>query len=251
MEPRSSVCQDGGVTGIRRQRPARRPDALTKDLIVRSAITLLDHGGTEALSFRALAAALATGSGALYHHVANKGELLAAAATATMTEVVGRAADADPGGSIRAVAMDVFDEIVARPWWGTQLVAAPWQPAVLHLFDRVGSDLTAVGVRQEFQFDAASALVHHVLGVASQYDAGRRLTGDKRSRPAFLQSSTSAVTGDDTGRFPFLARIGQRLVEHDDRAQFQAGIEIILAGIDALHGPHRQDGQDSSGPTRS
>ncbi|KRA25025.1 hypothetical protein ASD65_11765 [Microbacterium sp. Root61] len=31
--------------------------------------------------------------------------------------------------------------------------------------------------------------------------------------------------------FPFLKRIGRQLAEHDDRDQFRAGIEIILAGI--------------------
>ena len=166
------MCQDVVVTGVRRKRLERRSDALTKSRIVDAAVVLLDEGGTEALSFRALEAALSTGAGALYHHVANKSELLAAAAAATMTEVLNRAGDMDPAQGIRAVTVGVFDGISARPWLGTQLVAAPWQPAVLQLFDRIGSELTALGVPEQSQFDAASALVHHVLGVASQYRRG-------------------------------------------------------------------------------
>ena len=43
------------------------------------AIEILDAGGEAALTFRTLAARLETGSGAIYWHVANKDELLAAA----------------------------------------------------------------------------------------------------------------------------------------------------------------------------
>lgn len=233
MERCSRLCQDGAVTDAR-QRPERRPDALTKTRIVETAIGILDTGGTEALTFRALAADLSTGAGALYHHVAGKGELLSAAASWMMTEVLAHAGDADPAASIRAVTAGVFDAISTHPWLGTQLTAAPWQPAVLQLFDRIGSEVTALGVPARAQFDAASALVHHVLGVASQHDASRHLGVVDADRPAFIESATSPLVGPDGGRYPFLARIEQQLVEHDDGQQFRAGIEIILSGIEAL-----------------
>lgn len=222
------------MTDVRQQRPDRRPGALTKTSIVESAIGLLDAGGIEALTYRALAADLATGAGALYHHVSNKSELLAAAAAAMMTDVLGPAGSADPAASIRGVTIGVFDAISAHPWWGTQLVSAPWQPAVLALFDRIGSEVTALGVQEQSQFNATSALVHHVLGVASQYDAGLKLAGTVMSRPALLESATSPLVASDAGLYPFLRRISRELVEHDDRDQFQAGIEIILTGIEAL-----------------
>src|ERR1700761_4054738 len=62
------------------QRPERRTDALSKERIVEAAIAILDADGDAALTFRALATRLATGSGALYWHVADKNDLLAAAA---------------------------------------------------------------------------------------------------------------------------------------------------------------------------
>ncbi|MDJ0112876.1 TetR family transcriptional regulator, partial [Rhodococcus erythropolis] len=63
----------------RNQRTERRTDALSKERIVEAAIEILDDEGEAALTFRALSARLATGSGAIYWHVANKSELLAAA----------------------------------------------------------------------------------------------------------------------------------------------------------------------------
>ncbi len=78
------------VTGTGR----RRTDALSKDRIVEAAIEILDAGGESALTFRALAARLTTGTGAIYWHVANKDELLEAATDdvidRVMTEVARR-----------------------------------------------------------------------------------------------------------------------------------------------------------------
>ena len=74
------------------QRAERRADALSKERIVAAAIEILDASGESALTFRALAARLTTGSGAIYWHVAGKNELLMAATddviARVMTEVV-------------------------------------------------------------------------------------------------------------------------------------------------------------------
>ncbi|OZD07998.1 TetR family transcriptional regulator [Rhodococcus sp. 06-235-1A] len=211
--------------------PARRSDALSKDRIVQAAIEMLDEGGTDSLTFRTLAARLSTGPGALYHHVSNRDDLLAAAAEAVMASVFESPPENEAAEQgVRGVMMRVFDAITTRPWVATQLAAAPWQPAVLHLFDRIGTELDARGVSEDAQFDTASVLLYHVLGVASQRDAGRQLAATVTDRVAFLDSLRSGVT--DTGDYPFLTRIASLFAGHDDREQFRAGIDIILAGID-------------------
>lgn len=210
---------------------ARRSDALSKERIVTVAIEMLDEGGTDALTFRTLAARLSTGPGALYHHLGNRDDLLAAAAETVMASAFesspeNGAAEHD----VRGLMMRVFDVITTRPWVATQLAAAPWQPGVLHLFDRIGTELDARGVPNDAQFDAASVLLYHAIGVASQRDAGRELAATVTDRAAFLDSTRTAVT--DTGDYPFLTRIASQFASHDDREQFQAGVDIILAGID-------------------
>src|SRR3984957_19530601 len=57
------------------KRTERRTDALSKQRIVDAAIEILDADGESALTFRALAARLATGAGAIYWHVADKNDL--------------------------------------------------------------------------------------------------------------------------------------------------------------------------------
>ena len=124
----------------------RRTDALSKERIVEAAIGILDTEGEGMLTFRTLAARLATGSGAIYWHVPGKDDLLAAATDGViarvMTEVV---SGAEPAEAIRAIALGVFDAIDAHPWVGTQLSRVPWQTAILQIFEGIGGPLQALG----------------------------------------------------------------------------------------------------------
>ena len=216
-------------------RPARRNEALSRAHIVQAAIEILDKGGADALTFRALAARLCTGPGAIYHHVADRADLLATAASEVITSVLELAGSRRPQPDVRAVMLGAFDAIEAHPWLGTQLTGAPWQPAVLQLLDRVGSHLDALHVPAQAQFDAASLLVHHLLGFASQLDAVAHLPGTDTSRPALLRAATSdLMRQSDAEQHPFITRIAEQLAGHDDREQYQSGVETILAGIATL-----------------
>lgn len=219
-------------TQTRTQRTERRADALSKERIVEAAIEILDADGESALTFRALAARLATGSGALYWHVANKQELLAAAANdviaRVMTDVAG---GADPRDGLRTIALGMFDAIDAHPWVGAQLSREPWQSAMLQIVEGVGGRLQALGVPERAQSDAASALVHYVLGVAGQNAANARVLPRGTGRSAFLAAVAARWAQLDPAEYPFVHRAATQLREHDDREQFLAGVDLILAGI--------------------
>ena len=132
------LCQAVPVTTQGRGR-VRRTDALTKTRIVQAAIEILDAEGEAALTTRALASHLATGSGAIFHHVSGKEELLRAAAGHIITGVTGGiAVDSAPADSIRSVLVGVFDAIDAHPWVGAQLSREPWQMALLDIFEDLG-----------------------------------------------------------------------------------------------------------------
>jgi AcrR family transcriptional regulator len=203
--------------------------------IVRAAIEILDAEGEDALTFRSLAERLSTGAGAIYHHVANKDELLEAAAAEL---VAGVAAAPRPliasDSSVRTLMLEVFDLIDAHSWLGSQLSRAPWQAGVLLVFEAVGECLAIEGVPDRNRFDVASALVHYVLGAAGQYAASARIPL-RDGRAAFLKK----VVGDWTSRagrdeLPFVHAMAGQLADHDDRQQFAAGIDLILAGAAAI-----------------
>jgi AcrR family transcriptional regulator len=226
LERRSS-CVNMSTMATKTQ---RRSDALSKERIVEAAIEILDADGENALTFRALAARLATGSGAIYWHVANKNELLAAATH----DVIARAltvSDAAPGESIRAIAVGVFDAIDAHPWVGTQLAHEPWQPAMLQVFERLGGQIQALGIPERAQFNATTALLNYISGLAGQYAASARLVPRGMDRSAFLASVAARWAQLDPAEYPFVRQVAEELPGHDDREQFLAGIDLILAGI--------------------
>jgi AcrR family transcriptional regulator len=217
------------------QRRRRRREALSVSGIIRAAIEILDADGEDGLTFRSLAERLSTGAGAIYHHVANKDELLDAAAAEL---VAGVAATTEPvvasDASVRALMLEVFDLIDAHPWLGSQLARAPWQAAVLLVFEAIGERLAIARVPERHRFEVASALLHYVLGAAGQYAASARIPLPV-GRSEFLKT----VVGDWTSRagreeLPFVHAMAGRLADHDDRRQFAAGVDLILAGAAAI-----------------
>ena len=210
----------------------RRADALTRERIVEAAIGLLDAEGEAGLTFRALAARLETGHGAIQWHVANKAGLLRAATddviARAMTEVV---RGAQPRESVRAIASGVFDAIDAHPWVGAELSREPWQSTLLRIFEGVGGQLQTLGVPEPAQFDCASAIVSYMLGLAGQYAAGVRLLTRDTDRSAFLATLAAQWEQLDPAQYPFTRRSATQLREHDDREQFLAGIDLILTGV--------------------
>ncbi|VDR37565.1 Bacterial regulatory proteins, tetR family [Tsukamurella paurometabola] len=226
------LCQDGRVPPR-----SRRTDALSRERIVEAAIGLLDASGPDALTFRALGGALNTGSGAIYHHVAGKDELLAAATDAVLRPILAAPpGGADPRETIRALALALFDAIDAHPWLAAQVMADPGRPANLLLSERIGGAVLAMGTPEAALFDAATAVVGYVLGSAAQNAANARsdLARSGPSRAELLGGVASRIEQLDPDEFPYLRRIAATIAGHDDRAQFLAGLDLLLAGIDAL-----------------
>lgn len=196
---------------------------------------MLDADGEAAFTFRALTARLATGAGAVYWHVADKNALLVAATDEVVDRVVDAASHVDdPRTAVREFALGLFDAIRAHPWVGSQLSREPWQAASLQIFDRFGRQLQGLGVPEEAQFDCASALLSYVQGLAGQYAAAARLLASTADDAEFEAATDRRLDHLDPERFPFVHRMAAQLRDHDDRPQFLAGIDVILAGIGTL-----------------
>jgi AcrR family transcriptional regulator len=212
----------------------RREDALSRERIVDAAIELLNDEGENGLTFRALATRLATGPGAIYWHIANKSELLGAATDAVIARAMGEViAFATPHEAIRRIAVGVFETIDAHPWVGTQLSRAPWETATLQIFERIGRQVQALGVPGGAQFTSASALLSYIIGVSIQNAANGRLFEPSVDRADFLETESARWKELDAHEYPFTRSVAAQLREHDDRAEFLAGIDLILSGVAA------------------
>ncbi|WP_269859447.1 TetR/AcrR family transcriptional regulator [Streptomyces sp. RPT161] len=231
----------------RTRRSQRRTEALSRERIVEAAVELLDAAGEGGLTFRALTERLATGPGAIYWHVANKSELLDAATDAVVAAALAiepAESPDSPRGKIRAVALGLFDAIDEHPWLATQLATqlsrSPWGSVTPRIFESIGRQVGAVGVPEGSQFTATSALVHYILGAAGQNAANGRVLGPDVDRGEFLDAVSKAWEELDPDDYPFTRSVADQMREHDDREQFLAGIDLVLAGITALHLPNGQ-----------
>ncbi|THA71603.1 TetR family transcriptional regulator [Streptomyces sp. A0958] len=215
---------------------------LSREQIIETAIELLDAGGESALTTRALTQRLSTGSGAVYYRVGGRDELLDAATETIVTAALAAGpvqASSSPEDEIRTVALALFDAIAEHQWLATrltlQVVRKPFAPVAVGIFERIGRQVGALGVPQTAWFDAASTLVHFILGAVSR---NARIEGDtptaEPDRAQFLDATAAAWQDLDPEDYPFMRAIVGQMNEHDDREQFLTGIAVVLDGLTRL-----------------
>ena len=215
--------------------PERRKAPLSRERVIAAAIDILDSGGENALTFRALAGRLSTGSGALYWHVADKETLLSAAAEQVLSSAMAGVADAPrPIDALRAIALGVFDAIAAHPWIGTQLAREPWQPAMVEIVERSSAQFDALGLPRDALFDGVSAFSQYLLGTAAQTAAAARHAFGASDRATVLAAIVDEWTRRDPAAYPFVHLLADQLRTHDERRAFLAGLDLILSGATAM-----------------
>jgi AcrR family transcriptional regulator len=216
----------------------RREEALSRELIIEASIALLDHGGEDGLTFRALSEELATGPGAIYWHIANKSDLLTAACDALVVRTMNEIATTTPEKTIRAVALRLFDVNEAHPWIGSALTSAPGASPIVRILERIGQQIRALEVPTGQQWAAVGTLMAFILGICSQNAANCHLAITRNlDRAHFLEVVSSAWSRLEETEYPFAKSVAERMRNHDDRADFLAGLDLILAGITSLS-PH-------------
>ena len=219
------------------RRIQRRDDSLSRDRIIEASIELLDSSGESGLTFRALSERLATGAGAIYWHIANKSDLLAAACDAVVARTMSEIAVTTPEATIRAVAVGLFDVIDEHPWVGSALTNSPGLSPIVRILEPIGQQIRALGVPDEQQWASVGALMAYILGVSRQNAANGQL-GRTRGldRSDFLEAVSTAWSQLDPKEYPFARGIARQIRDHDDRVDFLAGIDLILSGIKSSSG---------------
>lgn len=204
-----------------RGRPRGGRPALSLDAVVTAAVALLDEAGEDALTFRALAARMETGVGAIYHYVGGRDELLDRATDAILVDVLAPVTESDePFATLRTLSASLFDTLQRHEWAGPYLMRdATLQPHALGIFEVMGQQFMRLELPAAQCFNAASTLLSFAVGSGAE----------NRELP-------DAWLALDAEQFPFLHTIASGFADHDDREQFLAGVDIFLAGVRAQLG---------------
>jgi AcrR family transcriptional regulator len=204
---------------------------LTRNRILRTAIALADEAGIESLSMRRLGQALGVEAMSLYHHVANKEDLLDGMVDVVFGEVELPSREGDWRTAMRRRA-DSFRAVLARHRWAIGLVdsrTAPG-PATLRHHDAVLGCLRGAGFSVELAAHAFAALDSYLYGFALQE---RNLPFEAGEQTAELAEAILAQLPAE--EYPHLVEL---TVDHvlqpgyDFGNEFAFGLDLVLDGLE-------------------
>lgn len=206
---------------------------ITRERIVEAALEVLDEGGIDAVTLRAVAERLDVKAPAIYWHVANKQQLLDEIGTEIQRRVQAAFAAVAPDlawpDALRAYAEILRGEYLAhrdgaRTFSGTRLTDA----AVLRAQEPWLERWTAAGLGVRDATDAAEIVTSYVVGFV--------IEEQERSQSAASDPERYSVAVRDAaldGAAPLVAEAGHARDDADQR--FARQLSRMLAGL-SVHG---------------
>lgn len=215
--------------------------AISRPLILRTALAILDRDGESGLSMRRLSEALNRDPTVLYRHVRDKGAVLDGVAEIVLSQLVVDSADPDWVSQLRLVAHEFRGLALAHPHVVPLLVTRPLATPLgqrplgtLRPLEDVVTLLTTAG------FTGVDAL--HVYRVLFGYLHGHIL--DELQEIVEHPEETDHVLRLGLYRlpiveFPRLRELAPVLASYDGAAELDRGLDLIFAGLAATfaHAP--------------
>jgi|SRR5215472_3132222 len=201
---------------------------LTKDRVVRAAVSLVDEGGTGALSMRRLGQALGVEAMSLYNHVASKDDLLDGIADHVLSEIDLPAAGGDWEAAIWRCAVSAHDILAAHPWACTLIMSIPRPlPSRLRYMDSVLRCLREAGFSPAAAYHGYHALDSHILGF-TMWEAGHAI------KPEEIADLVAFLPRLSQEGYAYLAEhAAQHLagIDHEEEGEFEFGLRLIVDGL--------------------
>ena len=205
---------------------------LSRDRVLRAAITLADQGGIKALTMRKLAQELAVEAMSLYYYVANKDDLLDGIVDLVVREMELPADGGDWKAAIRKNAISTHKVLLRHPWACSLMLSSTGvSPARLRWMDSILRCLREAGFSAELTHHAYHALDSHITGftlwvLSFPFDS---------KELANIGATFLRELPDD--EYPYLAEhIEWHLTESSDHneGEFAFGLDLILDGLERM-----------------
>ena len=215
---------------------------LSKERVLRAAVTVADEGGIESLTMRRLAEQLGVEAMSLYYHVANKEAVLDGVVEALMREIEEETGGFEvPGEDVDWKSAMRQRILSAR----AVMLRHPWAPGVFETRTRMGPSIVMyfegmLGLMRKggFSYD----LAHHGM-----HALGSRVLGFSQElfKPDSAEADAEAQEMFDhmLDQLPYLAGMMTEIAHEgpdstlgwcDDQTEFEFGIDLILDGLDRL-----------------
>jgi AcrR family transcriptional regulator len=208
---------------------------LSRERVLRAAMTHADTGGLEALTMRQLAEMLEVAPMALYRHIANKDDLIDAMVDVVFSEIGLPSGGGDWKTAMRRRGISLRD-VLARHRWAIGLMESRRRPGPANLrhHDAVIGRLRAAGFDIEMAAHAYSLLDSYIYGFA--------LT--KMNLPFDTSEEVAEVAQSMLEPFPVneYPNLVEFITEHamkpgyDYGDEFEYGLDLILDGLETASG---------------
>ncbi|MDQ1711649.1 MAG: hypothetical protein QOE45_1099 [Frankiaceae bacterium] len=208
--------------------PERAP--LSRERVLRGAVAVADAGGLAGLTIRSLAQELGVKPMAVYHYVANKGEIL----DGIVDIVFGEIELPVPGGEWRAEIQRravSARQVLRRHPWAIGLLESRTTPgsATLHHHDTIIGTLRGAGFSVEMTAHAYALLDSYVYGFALQ-EASLPFDGPD----TVADVAEPMMQGFPAGEYPHLVELATEYVlkpGYDFGNEFEFGLGVILDAL--------------------
>jgi AcrR family transcriptional regulator len=206
---------------------------MTRELVLRTALEIIDQDGAEGLSMRRLGRALGRDPMALYRYAPNKPALLDGVAELILNDLTLDTHDQDWAGQLRVVARDFRRLALAHPKVVPLLVTRPLSTPLalrplgilrplegpLQLLTRAG--FTAVDALHVYR--ALFGFLHgHVLNELQELIDNHEETDD------LLRLGLQRLP---LREFPLLRSLAPALADYDGATEMERGLDILLSGL--------------------
>ncbi|MEU5848828.1 TetR/AcrR family transcriptional regulator [Saccharopolyspora shandongensis] len=215
-----------------RDRPTKRP--LSLELIVRTALELLDSEGLDAVSMRKVAQRLGTGAASLYAYVRNKDELHELMLDLVIGEI--RVPELDPEKwqeTLKDLIRQQVEVLTAHPGIAQVVMRtpAPAGPNALVVSEAMMAILRTAGFSDRVVAFSVDTLALFATAVAMERSADFGLSDAERGERMEMIGRYFAELPAD--RFPTIVGLLPALMSGDEDERFEFGLDILIRGIAA------------------
>jgi AcrR family transcriptional regulator len=204
---------------------------LTRERVLAAAVALADRGGIGSLSMRKLAQELGVEAMSLYHHVANKDDILDGLVDVVFGEIDLPSGDEGWKAAMRRRAISAREALRRHPW-ATGLMDSRPTPGAANLrhHDAVLGVLRGAGFSVELAAHAYSLLDSYIYGFALQEASLPFHTSEEAT-----QVAQAIMAEFPASEYPHLTEIA---VDHvlqpgyDYGDEYLFGLDLILDGLE-------------------
>lgn len=207
---------------------------LSRSLVLRSAVAVADGGGIGALTMRSLADALEVKPMSIYHHVANKDEVLDGIVDIVFSEIELPAVGGEWQSGMRRRAASARAAMRRHPWAiGLVQTRTSPGPATLKHHDAVIGTLREAGFSVEMTAHAFALIDAYVYGFALS-EATLPINGPE----TVIEVAGKMMDQSSPKDYPYLTEFS---IEHvmkpgyDYGREFEFGLDLLLDGLARLH----------------